>query len=146
MLLLDHRKARQLYDVAETMEAGIILSGPEVKSLRGKHGSLQGSFVTLTNGRPVLLNAQIPAYQFAAQPDYEPTQTRPLLLHAKQIETLESWLAGKGHTAVPLQIELKGRWIKVLIGLTKGKKQFERKAELKQRDLDREFQRTLKSL
>jgi SsrA-binding protein len=144
MLLIEHRKARQLYEIIETLEAGLVLTGPEAKSLRYKHGSLTGSHVTLVGGKPVLLNAQISPYKYADNREYEPTRTRPLLLKQKEIDQLSQWLDTKGHTAIPLSIELEGRWIKLKIGLARGKKSFERKQEVKERDQKREFQRFLK--
>lgn len=146
MLLIEHRKARQLYEVVETLEAGMILNGGEVKSLRFKHGSLTGSHVTIVGGKPLLLNAQISPYKFADTREYEPTRTRPLLLKKKEIDQLSQWLSTKGHTAIPLSIELKGRWIKLKIGLARGKKSFERKQEVKERDQKRELQRFMKGM
>ncbi|PWU23376.1 SsrA-binding protein [Candidatus Cerribacteria bacterium 'Amazon FNV 2010 28 9'] len=142
--LLENRKARMQYAIIETMEAGVVLTGAEVKSLRLKRGSLNEGFVKVLNGQAQLINVLIQQYDFTPGKTYDPTRTRPLLLHKKEIEKLDEYLHVKGLTAMPLMIGIKHRYIKVLIGIGKGKKQHERREELKRRDIEREVKRLIK--
>lgn len=138
---VENRKARAEYSIQETLEAGIMLSGGEVKMLRSGRGSLAGSYVRIMQGKAVLINAQIPAYPFSRQEDYEPTQTRTLLFHKHEIERLEQAQREKGLSLVPLEIYPSKRFIKVRVGIGKGKKQYERREEIRKRDLAREVMR-----
>lgn len=142
--LIENKKARMNYAILETLEAGIVLNGQEVKSLRAKRVSIHDAFVRVLSGEVYLINARIEQLQTVAHVEYEPTQSRKLLLKRKQIRDLEEQLHTKGLTAVPLMIGTHKNYIKVLIGIGKGKKTYERKDELKSRDLKRESDRSLK--
>jgi SsrA-binding protein len=144
MLLLENRKARQEYEVLETYSAGIVLSGGEVKSLRNKSGSLVGSYVKIIGGEVVLLNAQITPYTFADNREYDPKQTRKLLLRKREIIDLAEKIDTKGYTLVPLSFELVGRVIKLKFGLARGKKQYEKRADLKKKAIERDIQREVR--
>jgi SsrA-binding protein len=144
MVLLENKKARLEYEVLQTYSAGIVLSGGEVKSLRNKSGSLTGSYVKVVGGEVVLLNAQITPYKFADNRDYDPKQTRKLLLKKKEIETLAEAIEIKGHTLVPLSFELVGRVIKLKFGIARGKKQYERRSELKKKAIQRDIEREVR--
>jgi SsrA-binding protein len=144
MVLLENKKARLEYEVLQTYSAGIVLSGGEVKSLRYKSGSLTGSYVKVVGGEVVLLNAQITPYKFADNRDYDPKQTRKLLLKKKEIETLAEAIEIKGHTLVPLSFELVGRVIKLKFGIARGKKQYERRSELKKKAIQRDIEREVR--
>jgi SsrA-binding protein len=144
MVLLENKKARLEYEVLETYSAGVVLTGGEVKSLRNKSGSLTGSYVKVVGGEIVLLNAQITPYKFADNRDYDPKQTRKLLLKKKEIENLAATIETKGYTLVPLSFELVGRMIKLKFGLARGKKQYERRAELKKKAVERDIQREVR--
>ncbi len=144
MMLLENRKARQEYEILEQYSAGIMLSGGEVKSLRKGSGSFTGSYVKIIGEEAFLLNAQITPYTYADNRDYDPKRTRKLLLKKKEILNLGEMMAQKGYTLVPLQFHLAGRNIKLKVGLGRGKKQFERRAELRQRDIKRDLERELK--
>lgn len=144
MILLSHKQARFDYTVGDTYQAGLVLSGAEVKSLRNQSGSLKGSFVKILGGEAFLLNAQISPYKFARQEDYDPKRTRKLLLRRKEITKLQILSEQKGITLVPLSIELIGQKIKLKIGVGRGKKQFEKRSELKKRVLKREIEREFK--
>ncbi len=141
MSLLTNKKAHYDYQILSKIEAGVVLSGAEVKSLRQKSGSLTGSFVQIIDGEPVLLNAQISPYQFADNRDYDPKRTRKLLLKKSQIYDLVDKVNQKGYTLVPLDFHLSKKKVKLTIGLGKGKKQFEKRAKIRERDLLRESQR-----
>lgn len=145
MLLLLNKKARFDYQILHTYQAGVVLSGAEVKSLRNKSGSLTGSFVKILSNEAYLLNAQITPYKFADNRDYDPKRTRKLLLKKKELQQLLESSMQKGNTLVPLAFEVVGRNIKLNVGVGRGKKQFERRAELRKKDMDRDVARELKS-
>lgn len=140
-----NRTAHFDYEILDTYEAGIELFGFEVKSVKTGHANLTGSFVVIRNEEAVLLNATIPAYQPANAPkNYEPTRTRRLLLHKKEINELIGKTAQKGLTLVPLKMYNKNNKIKVLIGLAKHKQKHDKRETIKKRDVMREVRRELK--
>lgn len=141
-----NKKARHEYEVVETMEAGVMLSGPETKSVRLGQVSLRESFVTVQKNEVFLTNTHISPYKFAENSEYEPDRRRKLLLRRAEIERLKGKLQQKGLTAVPLKIFQKHKKFKVEIGVVRGKKIHEKREVLKRRDLEREAQRTLKDL
>jgi len=144
--LILNRRARKDYTVIETLEAGIVLSGQEVKSVRLKRADLHESFVRILNGEAFLVNAVIQQYDFTPGKTYTPTRSRKLLLHKKQVRQLQEFLETRGLTAVPLMMGIDKHFIKVLVGIVKGKKQYEHKEELKRRDIDRETKAVMKKL
>lgn len=144
MALIENRRARHDYEIQSTLHAGIVLTGGEVKSVRQKSGSLQGSFVKVVNNELFLLNAQITPYKYADNREYDPKRTRKLLVKKREIYQLAEKLQQKGLTLVPLAMEIAGRHIKLVIGLGRGKKQYEHRATLRQRDIDRDIRRNLK--
>lgn len=144
-MLIQNKKARFDYEILEKLAAGIELFGFEVKSLRGKSGSLEGSYVTIRGGEAYLINASIPPFQPNNTPKgYDPKRNRRLLLTKKEIMRLASIENKKGLTTVPLSVYNQGRKIKVEIGVVRGKKQFDKRQTLKKRDAYREIERTLK--
>jgi len=144
MQLIVHKQARHDYAIQETLQAGMVLLGHEVKSLRGKHGSLAGSFVRVVGGEAFLLNAQVSPYPYADTKEYDPKRSRKLLLKKKEIRQLAEASQRKGWSLVPLSIEVEGRNIKLTIGLGQGKKQFEKRAELKKRAVQRDVEKEMK--
>lgn len=143
-MLIKNKKARYEYDISKTLTAGIALSGQEVKSLRLKHGSLSGSFVKIIGDEAFLVNAQINPYSFADTQDYDPKRTRKLLLKKKEIYMLKETASQKGWALVPLTLFLKGKNIKLELGIGRGKKEFEKRAVLKERAIKRDMDRELK--
>jgi SsrA-binding protein len=144
-ILARNKKAFADFEILEKIEAGIVLSGPEVKSLRGGHTSLKGSFVEVSGQNEALTrNIHISPYKQAAEKDYDPTRKRKLLLHKKEIEALKSQLETKGITAVPLDFHLHHNRIKVLIGICRGKKKYDRRQELKKKAQNLEIKRALR--
>lgn len=127
------------YEILETLEAGLVLKGHEVKSIKTGGASLKGSYVKILNGIPVLVGATISPYQPANTPgDYDPQASRKLLLNKKQINTL---LGLQGLTLIPLKLyALRGR-IKLLIGIAKGKKKYDKREAIKKKDVARAKQR-----
>lgn len=144
MELVTHRKARQNYQILSSVQAGIALTGAEVKSLRQGHASLVGSFVRPIGSELFLVNCQITPYQFASQRDFDQKRTRKLLLKKREIYHLLEQIEQKGATLIPLSFELVHNQIKLVIGVARGKKQFERRAELKARSIDRSLARAVK--
>lgn len=134
-----NRSARHEYTVADTLVAGVVLTGGEVKSVRQGSASLRGSFVKVLDGEAYLLNAQISPYTYADNRDYDPKRTRKLLLKKRELATLQSAQERKGVTCVPLEFKVLGRYVKLVVGIARGKKQHERRQELRERDLQREM-------
>ncbi len=139
-----NKKAKFEYQILETVEAGLVLSGNEVKSLRSGRGSLVDAFVQVRDGEAFLVNASIPGYNFADNREYDSKKTRKLLMHKSEIYSLEQKKQNKGVSLVPLEIYLKKGKFKVRVGVGKGRKQYQKKELLKQRDLDREVLREMR--
>jgi len=139
-----NKKARFDYEILETFEAGLVLTGPEVKAVRGKQIKLSGSFVTFHDEVAYLLNTHISKYKYSTLKDYEPERSRKIVLNKKQIAYLTGKMQEKGLTIVPLSVYTKGRKIKVEIGIGRGKKQYDKKRVLKERQEERDMRRALK--
>jgi SsrA-binding protein len=142
--LVENKRARFDYFILDTYEAGIALSGAEVKSIRESRASLQDSFVRVRNGQAFLVNAFIHPYGYADTRSVDPKRERKLLLHKKEIGQIESKVAGKSITAVPLSFYDKHNNLKLLIGIGKGKKQFDKRAAIKDRELKRNLANEMK--
>ncbi|HMN19176.1 MAG TPA: SsrA-binding protein SmpB [Candidatus Moranbacteria bacterium] len=141
-----NRRASFDYDLRERYEAGIILSGGEVKSVKTGHISLSGSFVTVKGGELYLTNADIPRYKFASQQvAHDPTRSRKLLLHKAEIKSLIGKAKTLGLTLVPVRVYTKGRRIKLEFALAKGKKSFDKRQSIARREADRKIGRALRS-
>ena len=138
-----NRKATFDYDITDRFEAGISLTGPEVKSLRGGHGKLEGAFVRLIGSEAYLVNAEIFPYEFARLEKYDSKRTRKLLLHKKEIISLKSKIDGGHLTLIPLSWYTTGRQLKLEVGLARGKKQYEKREKMRRdqekRELERDF-------
>lgn len=143
-ILLENRKVRAQYSVIDTYEAGVVLLGGEVKSIRMGRASLAESFVRITDGEAFMVNMYVHPYGFSDNRGYDPRQARKLLLHKREIVQLQSNVLGKGVTIVPLKIYEKRNKFKVQIGLVRGKTQVDRRKELRERDLNREVERALR--
>jgi SsrA-binding protein len=126
-VLVRNRKARHDYAIDETLEAGMVLMGSEVKSLREAHGSLVDAYAEVRRGELWLIGAKVEPYAFANQFNHEPMRHRKLLAHKQEIKRLAAKVREKGYTMVPLEIYLKDGRIKVEIGLARGKKQYEKR-------------------
>jgi SsrA-binding protein len=141
-----NKKAKFDYKILETYEAGIVLSGQEVKSIRSGSARLTGAFVTFHGNTPLLTNALIPKYKYASHiDDYIPDASRRLLIRKKEVNHLRGKLEQKGLTIVPLSLYTKGQLIKLEIGLAEGKKLFDKRRTIKERDGKREIARTMKN-
>jgi SsrA-binding protein len=143
-VLAKNRRASFDYDLTEKIVAGLVLSGAEVKSLKAGHGSLKGSFISLRDNEAYVSNAHITPYaQASNKTDLDPTRNRKLLLHRRQIDDL---IASKqtGLSVVPTALLLSGNLIKIEIGVGRGKKRYDKRESIKQRDTNRELARQLK--
>lgn len=139
-----NRKAYHNYNILESLEAGLALTGSEIKSIRASRVSLAEAYVRPEGGELWLVGAHIARYDAASYMGHEPTRRRKLLLHRKEIAGLESKLAEKGLTLVPLKLYLKGRTAKLEVGLGRGKKQYDKRETIARRESEREIERTLK--
>jgi SsrA-binding protein len=142
----DNRQARYLYEILETYEAGIELTGTEVKSIRAGKANLQDGYALIRDGEVWLINAHISPYTSSGQYfNHEPRRTRKLLLHREQIRKLIGKVEQQGLTLVPLKMYLKRGWVKVSIALGKGKKIHDKREDIKRRQDQRDMQRAMKS-
>lgn len=132
------------YDVIEKLEAGIALTGPEVKAVKDGHGDLTGSYVKILSNEAYIVGAKIFSYRFAPATAQDETRSRKLLLHRAQIRTLRQKLDQKGITIIPVGLYTKGPFIKAEIALVKGKKQFDKRETIKRRDQERDANRAIK--
>jgi SsrA-binding protein len=139
-----NRKATHLYHIEETFEAGLMLVGTEVKSLRGGKGSIQESFAQVKNGEAWLHQFHIPHYEQGNIWNVDAVRTRKLLLHKKQVEKLAEATARKGYTLVPMKVYFKNGYAKVLLGLGLGKKLHDKREDLKKKDQQRDMQRAMR--
>lgn len=133
------------YEILEDFEAGIMLSGAEVKSLKKGAASLAGSRITFRDGAPYVIGMQINAYEFAHDENYDPLRSRKILLNKAELERIQAKLATKGLTMVPLECYNKGTWIKLKVALVRGKKQYEKREIEKKREIERDIQKQIKS-
>lgn len=143
-LSLRNRKAFHLYEITEKFEAGIELLGTEVKSIRAHDVDFMDSFVSFKKGEAWLESLHIGPWKQAAQFNHEPRRKRKLLLKKLEIEKLQAKIQQAGLTLVPLSIYVSKRWIKVELGLGKGKKLHDKRESLKEKDAKREIQREMK--
>ena len=142
----DNRQARYLYEILETYEAGIELTGTEVKSIRAGKANLQDGYALIRDGEVWLINAHISPYTSSGQYfNHEPRRTRKLLLHREQIRKLIGKVEQQGLTLVPLKMYLKRGWVKVSIALGKGKKIHDKREDIKRRQDQRDMQRAMKN-
>lgn len=142
---ISNRKARHNYSILETLEAGIVLTGSEVKSLRQGKGSLSEAYATVKDGEAFLLGMHIPPYAQAGYSQHEPLRPRKLLMHKKEIQRLMGKTAEKGLTLVPLTCYFKNGFAKIEIGLAKGKKLFDKREAIKDREWKRQVEREVRT-
>ena len=139
-----NRRASDDYHLLENFEAGLALTGTEIKSLRDHKVSLQQAYIQPRNGELWLVEANIAPYEHGNRENHEATRPRKLLLHRREINKILDALQTKGMTMVPTRLYLKGGWAKVDVALAKGKKQFDKREDLARRDADRQVERALR--
>lgn len=139
-----NKKALHNYHILEKLEAGVVLSGSEVKSIRAGRLDLGESYVRILNGEAYLVNANIPRYQQTSERDYDAQRSRKLLLHKDQINSLIGKTTGKGATLVPVSLYEKNNRFKVEVGLAKSKKEFDKRKIIKEKDHLRRVEQELR--
>ena len=144
-IVADNRKASFLYEIIEKYEAGISLYGPEIKSVKSGKVNLSDGYAVIKNGEALLLNVHISPYEKAARENKDPLRTRVLLLHKHEILRLQGKIKEKNLTAVPLKMYLKGGMAKVEIALVKGKKLYDKRDSIKEKENKREMERAAKN-
>jgi len=145
-LIVENRRARHEYHLSDRVEAGVVLQGTEVKSLRGGKATLQQAYADVRDGEAWLLGLHVPEYAEGNRANHDPDRPRKLLLHSKEIERLASGVAEKGFTVVPTKLYFKGGRVKVELALGKGKELRDKRRDIASRDAKRQIERELKTL
>lgn len=142
-----NKRAHFDYEISDKYEAGLVLTGQEVKSVKTGHISLKGSFVTVRGNELFLTNANIPPYKHAGDiKNYDPTRSRKLLLKKSEIKTLIGKSRVEGLTLVPIRVYTKKRLVKLEFGVGRGKKEFDKRQDITKREAERKIRRILKNL
>ncbi len=139
--ILSNPKARRDYHILQTVEAGIVLHGTEVKALRAGQGQIRDAFARVENGEVLLYNAHIDEYSHGNRQNHQPKAVRKLLLHKSEIRKLSALAAVKGHALLPLSFYWRNGKVKVTLALGRGKAEFDKREDLKAREADRELKR-----
>ncbi len=139
-----NRKARFEYEILDRLEAGIVLVGPEVKSLRNGKANLTDAYAVIRRGEVYLVNAHIGSYQQAARENVEPRRERKLLLHRAEIGRITGRVAERGYTLIPLELYFVNGRAKVELGIARGKRRYDKREAIRRREQDREMQRTVR--
>ncbi|GAA0589235.1 SsrA-binding protein [Virgibacillus siamensis] len=142
--IAQNKKARHDYFIEETYEAGIVLQGTEIKSIRAGRINLKDSHARISRGEVHLINMHIATYEQGNRFNHDPTRTRKLLLHRKEIDKLVGLTQQQGYALVPLKVYIKNGVAKVLIGLGKGKKKYDKREDLKRKQMKRDVDRAIK--
>lgn len=143
-VVASNRRARRNYDIDDTVEAGLVLTGSEVKSIREGNADLKDSFGFVRNGEAWLIGAYIAPYQFAREGGHQPERERKLLLHRRELDRIAGQVQAKGLTLVPLSLYLTKGKVKVELGLGKGKRSYDKRDELRKKDQRRDIERALR--
>ncbi len=144
MIEILNRQAKFNYEILETYEAGIVLTGTEIKSLKNGKANIKDSYAIIKNEEIFLLNMHISHYEEGNIFNHDETRTRKLLLHKKEILKLKNKIDLNGYTIIPLKIYFVKKHAKVLIGLAKGKKNYDKREDIKKRDVEREIRKQFK--
>jgi len=139
-----NRKAYHDYTIEDTIEAGIVLAGSEIKSVRAGRVSLREAYVTIRGGEAWMIGGHIAGYQQAGRQDHDPTRDRKLLLHKRQILRWQQYIEQRGYTIVPLKMYLKNGRAKLEIGLARGKRQYDKRQAIRERETQRSIDRAIK--
>lgn len=139
-----NRKAKFDYEIESTLEVGIVLFGTEIKSVRNGKANIKDSYAIIRNNELYLLNTYIGEYEQGNRFNHDETRTRKLLAHKKEIEKLKDKVELDGYTLVPLKLYFKNGILKVLLGVARGKKNYDKKTVLKERDIKREMEKEFK--
>jgi len=140
-IVTENRKARHNYFIEDKFEAGMVLKGTEVKSLRLGNANLKDSYAKIVNGEVFVHQMHIGAYPFAYYGNHNPLRPRKLLLHKNEIKRLYSKVNEKGSSLIPLRVYFKGGKVKIIIAIAKGKRKYDKRETIRKRDEKREIQR-----
>ncbi|WP_099224561.1 SsrA-binding protein SmpB [Listeria costaricensis] len=143
-LIAQNKKARHDFAIEDTYEAGIVLQGTEIKSVRNARVNLKDAYARIEKGEVMLHNMHISPYEQGNRFNHDPLRTRKLLLHRKQINKLIGETKEAGYSLVPLKMYIKDGYAKVLIGLAKGKKKYDKREDLKRKEAKRDIERAFK--
>jgi len=143
-VVAQNKKARHDYFIEETYEAGIVLKGTEIKSIRKGSVNLKDSYARIKDGEIFLLNMHVSPYEQGNRYNHDPVRTRKLLMHRKQIDKLFGQTKEKGYSLIPLKVYIKNGYAKVLIGLAKGKKNYDKRETMKRKTAQREMERAMR--
>ena len=144
-IIANNKKARYNFFIFDEIEAGIVLSGTEVKSMRKGKVSIKDSYADIRNGEVFLRQLHISPYKYAYYGNHDPLRTRKLLLHKFEIKRLIGKVKEKGFSIIPLKIYFKNSRVKIKIGFAKGKKLYDKRESIKQKDIKREMDREIKN-
>ncbi|MEI6690675.1 MAG: SsrA-binding protein SmpB [bacterium] len=142
--MITNKEARRDFEITDTMTAGVMLTGAEVKSLREGRGNMKGSHARIIGGEVFLLGVDIPKYTHYSGIEYDSKRTRKLLLKNSEIAKLTKKMEGKAVTLIPLRLFFGGRWAKVEVGIGRGRKEYEKREVIKKRDVEREISSAMK--
>ena len=145
-VVAQNKKARHDYSIVDTIEAGIVLTGTEIKSVRAARIQLKDGYAQIKNGEAWLINVHIAPFEQGNIWNQDPDRARKLLLKKKQITKLQNDLKGTGMTLVPLKVYLKNGFAKVLLGIAKGKHDYDKRESIKRREQERDINRIIKSV
>ena len=145
MIEIQNKKAKFDYEILDTYEAGIVLTGTEIKSIRDGKAQLKDSYAVIRNNEIFLLNMHISHYEQGNIFNHDETRTRKLLLHKKEILKLRDKIEIEGLTLVPIKLYFKGNKAKILLGLARGKKIYDKRESIKKRDIDRDLKKQFKN-
>lgn len=145
-VVAQNKKARHDYSIVDTIEAGIVLTGTEIKSVRAARIQLKDGYAQIKNGESWLINVHIAPFEQGNIWNQDPDRIRKLLLKKKQIVKLANDLKGTGMTLVPLKVYLKNGFAKVLLGIAKGKHDYDKRESIKRREQERDIKRVIKSV
>ena len=141
---IENRKARHEYHIEDTYEAGVVLKGTEVKSIRAGKASLHEAYAYMNRDEVWIKNMYIKPYEFGSYHNHEERRDRKLLLKRKEIREIDKKVNQKGFTLIPLKLYFKGGYAKILIGLARGKKMYDKREDIKEKDVKRELDRKIK--
>lgn len=141
---INNRKAKYDYEIFDTYEAGIVLTGTEIKSIRNGNANLKDCYAVVKNGEVFLLNMHISHYEQGNIFNHDETRTRKLLLHKKEILKIRDKIEISGMTLVPIKLYFKKNKVKILLGVAKGKKNYDKRETIKQRDIERDLRKQYK--
>lgn|SRR5690606_38010588 len=143
-IITTNRKARHDYHIDDTLEAGVVLTGTEVKSLRDGKANLQDAFCSVQDGEMIMFNCHISPYSHGNQMNHDPIRPRKLLMHRREIEKWGDAAQQKGYTIVPLKLYLKNGYVKVEVGLARGKKLYDKRTDIAERESKRRLERVMR--